>query len=84
MTGVLFLCNGKFRWNRRLHKKSPTGQDSEAAERQIPLKRPAAGGESRKQDFFYKQKGKEGLCFICEVIMNLVFCYQLIYNKNVF
>ena len=60
MAGVLFLCNGKFRWNPRLHKKSPTGQDSEAAERQMPLKRPAAGGESRKQDFFINRREKRG------------------------
>ena len=33
--------------------KSPTGQDPKAAERQMSLKRPAAGGESCKQDSFY-------------------------------
>ena len=48
----LFLCNRKFRWNPLLHRKSPTGQDPEAAERQMSLKRPAAGGKSCKKDSF--------------------------------
>ena len=49
---ALFLCNRKFRWNPLLHKKSPARQDPEAAERQMSLKRPAAGRESCKQDSF--------------------------------
>jgi len=51
-----------------LHRKSPTGQDPEAAERQMLLKQPAAGGESCKQDsFLYKDKELwEQLC--CEAI----------------
>ena len=51
------MCNRKSRWNFLLYKKSPAGQDSTAAEKQMALEMPPLQAENPTNRILYTDKG---------------------------